>query len=188
MRSKLNIFMSPLHWEAHLGVMPEMTKIPHALVPSAINPNEYSPPLGIDIKPGTVVGVNNLFGFKGKENVLQYAKEHKELSFTFVGGLEKPTELPENCVFVGYKQREELLAIFAAHEYLIHLPCTPQPFERTPVEFLLANQKGKLIINNLVGARSYPWFGKTTVNRDEVIRHCAEAPKTFWREVTACLK
>ena len=187
-RSKLNIFMSPLHWETHLGVIPELSKYPHAIVPSAINPKDHQAPMGVDVKPGTVVGVNNLFGFKGRENVLQYAQEHKELQFTLVGGKEKEVELPENCQYVGYKQREELAAIFATHEYLIHLPGTPQPFERSPIEFLIANPKGKLIINQLVGARSFPWFGKSAINREEIIRHCEEAPKHFWREVNACPK
>lgn len=168
--------------------MPDLSKYPHALVPSAIDPKDHRAPLGVDLKPGTVIGVNNLYGFKGRENVLKYAAEHQELKFTFAGGKEKAVELPENCTYIGYKQREDLSAAFAGHEYLIHLPSTPQPFERTPIEFLIANPKGKLIINQLVGARSYPWFGKTSPNREEIFKHCEEAPKTFWHEVNTCQK
>jgi len=187
LRSKLNMFMSPLHWETHVGVMPELSKVRHAIIPSAIKTEEFlaSPK---DIKLGTVVGVNCLFGFKGRDNIIKYAQEHPELTFTIVGGKEREVELPSNCQYVGFQQREDLLEIFATHEYYIHLPPTPQPFERGPIEYLIANPKGKLIINQLVGARSYLWFGKEHPNRAEIIKHVEDAPKLFWREIHACLK
>lgn len=188
-RSLLNIFMSPLHYQAHCSVMPQLAKHPHALVPSAINPSDFLASPGIDIKPKTVVSVNCLYGFKGRENVLQYAKDHPDLTFTFIGGKEKEVDLPENCKYVGYKLREDIVKLYGEHEYFLHLPEHPQPFERSPVEFILANPKGKLILNSLVGATSYPWFRVgDKINRREIIKQCSEAPKKFWREIRACLK
>jgi len=187
-RSLLNIFMSPLHYQAHLGVMPSLSQHPHALVPSAIDPTDFATDPA-EIKPNTVIGVNILYGFKGRENVLEYAKDHPDLTFTFVGGKEKEVDLPENCKYVGYKLREDLAALYAEHEYLIHLPSTPQPFERTPVEFIQANPKGRLIVNSLVGVASYPWFRTgDKINRREIIKQCSESPKKFWREIRNCLK
>jgi hypothetical protein len=187
LRSKLNMFMSPLHRDVHFGVIPELSKVPYACVPSAIKTNEFDCGKS-KIKPGTAVCVNSLYGFKGRENLLAYAKDHPELSFTMIGGKEGEIELPSNCKYVGYKQREELMELFATHEFYIHLPSTPQPFERAPIEYLIANPEGKLIINQLVGARSYDWFGKEHANREEIMKHVQDAPKLFWREIYSCLK
>jgi hypothetical protein len=183
-QSILNIWMSPLHRAAHLYVMPELTIRPYALVPSALNPDEYAY-RDMDPIPNTVIGVNSLFGFKGSSAVLKYALEHQELSFTFVGGSEiESFSLPANCKFLGLKEKSELLQLYGAHEYLIHLPQNLSPSDRVPVEYLLANPKGKLIINSCIGIFSYPNViinGK--INRQELVRLVSTSPKVFWEAI-----
>lgn len=187
-RSTLNIWMSPLHRDANLFSMPELATRPYALVPSGLNPKDYTHEQTADPEPNTVIGVNSLFGFKGSVNVLKYAEKHPELSFTFAGGSEV-TMLPPNCRYVGFKEREELLKLYAEHEALIHLPSTCMPCDRVIAEFLIANPKGKLITNNCVGILSYPNVvqdGK--VNREEIIRLVSTGPQTFWEKVEEAWK
>jgi len=182
--SVLNIFMSPLHRDAHLSVMPELAEHPYALVPSAINPDDYTPKAEADPNPSTVIGVNCLYSFKGMQNVLRYAQEHKDLSFTFVGGKEGNPKLPENCKYVGVKTRKELVQLYAEHEALIHVPQNPQPCERIVAEFILANPKGRLIVNDLVGILSYPnVIENGKLNREEIVRLVSQSPEKFWFEI-----
>jgi hypothetical protein len=184
--SVLNFFMSPLHREGYLYAMPEIANHPYALVPSAINPSDYQPIKQVNPKPNTVVGVNVLLDFKGKANVIKYAQEHPELSFTFAGGLEGEATLPRNSKYIGPKSQQELVQLYAESECLIHLPSQPSPADRVPVEFLIANPNGKLITNRNVGILSYPNViqdGK--VNRDELSRLVSTAPQTFWNDVEA---
>lgn len=179
--SVLNIFMSPLHFKAWTSVAPELANHPYAFVPSAINPEDYTLKGNVNPKPKTVIGVNCLFGFKGKENVIRYAEEHPELSFTFAGGMEGETVLPPNCQYIGSKTREELVQLYAQHESLIHIPQNPQPCERIIAEFILANPRGRLIVNDLVGILSYPNVIKGgKLNRGEIIRLVSQSPQMFW--------
>jgi len=182
--SILNIFMSPLHRDAHLYVMPELAEHPYALVPSAIDPSDYECNEPIDIKENQVCGVNVLYSFKGKSQVLNYAKENKQLSFVFAGGREGDEALPENCQHVGVKIGKELVRLYAESKYLIHLPMSPSPCDRTPVEFLIANPKGRLITNRLVGILSYPNVIKNNkINRREIIRLVTTSAHEFWKAV-----
>jgi len=182
--SILNIFMSPLHAEANFSVMPELAHRPYAFVPSAINLEDYRSKEEVDPIPNTVIGVNVLHRFKGMANILKYTREHPELSFTFAGGKEGEPELPPNCLYVGLKNREELVKLYASHEALIHLPSTPQPMERVPAEYILANRKGRLIVNSLIGLFSWPNTIKDgKVNREEVVRLMSQSPDMFWEAV-----
>ena len=182
--SVLNFFMSLLHREGYLYAMPEIANHPYALVPSAINPSDYQPIKQVNPKPNTVVGVNVLLDFKGKANVIKYAQEHPELSFTFAGGLEGEATLPRNCKYIGPKSQQELVQLYAESECLIHLPSQPSPADRVPVEFLIANPNGKLVTNRNVGILSYPNViqdGK--VNREELIELVTNSPKVFWGKI-----
>jgi len=182
--SRLIIWMSPLHREAWLGSVPELAEHPYALVPSAINPADYTSKVEADPKPSTVIGVNCLYSFKGMQNVLRYAQEHKDLSFTFVGGKEGNPKLPENCTYVGVKTRKELVQLYTEHEALIHVPQNPQPCERIIAEFILANPKGHLIVNDLVGILTYPNVVRNgKVNKEEIIRLVFQSPERFWSEI-----
>lgn len=183
--SVLNLFMSPLHFKAWASVVPELANHAYAFVPSAINPKEYKPGRVVDQEPNTVIGVNCLLPFKGRDNVIRYAEEHPELRFTFVGAKEGNLKLAvHNCRYVGLKTRQELVQLYASHEYFIHLPNTPQPSERTPAEFILANPEGKLIVNDLVGLLSYPNVIRNgKVNREQIIKLVSTSSERFWNEI-----
>jgi glycosyltransferase involved in cell wall biosynthesis len=178
-KSNLIVWMSPLHREAWLRSIPELADHPYALTPSCLDVEKLSP-TQMNPTPNTVIGVNCLLSFKGKNNVLSYARENPEFQFTFVGQSEvAPSDLPKNTKYVGQVSEEELIGLYAQHEYFIHLPSTCQPSERTCIEAALMGLK--LIVNPLVGITSYPDFYKNgEVNREWLRTFVKDAPKRFW--------
>jgi len=185
--SRLIIWMSPSHREAWLGSIPELADHPYALMPSCLDVEKFRP-RQMDPTPNTVIGINCLLGFKGKNNVLSYAREHLELQFTFVGQADvDPSNLPKNAKYVGQVSEEELIDLYTQHEYFVHLPSTCQPSERTCIEAALMGLK--LIVNPLVGITSYSDFYKNgKVNREWLRAFIKDAPKRFWDEVEGAIK
>jgi len=179
--SSLNVFLSPLHLDAWAFVIPELRGHPRHLHPSPVDTERFRP-TGSRRVPNTVLGVNCLLPFKGAERVLEYAAQHPELSFTFVGARGN-AKLPGNCRFLGYVPNERMPELYSTCEYFVHLPKSPQPCERTAIEAKLCG--AKLIINPLVGAASYDWFRRDV---ETVRKHIRGAPAKFWesieREVT----
>jgi len=194
LNSKLNIFLSPLHFKSTLFVMPELEKIPHAEIISAVNTERFKPikPIeGVRPKEKTVLGINCLYPFKGRDNVLSYINEHPELTFDIVGQKPEDIQLPENVNYLGYIPNEKLPMIMAEHEYLIHLPSTPQPCERIIIEFLLCNPAGKLIVNKeMIGVFSYPWIFKENgkIDREKLREEVKKAPSNFWKNIEEVIK
>jgi len=163
--AELNFFLSTLHRDSIRAIYPEVNGIS---VPSAMNPKPFLEAKGEHRKNTALI--INLYTFKGVENVLAYLKKHSELIPTFHGS----TNHPEIKINSPPVPSEELPSIYARHEYFIHLPKSPQPFERTAAEALFAGCK--LILNEKVGATSWPWWG----NKKEVAGEVAQAPKRFW--------
>lgn len=182
--ARLIIYMSPLHRDAVWAVYPAAEKLPYALVPSAIDPAELRSSNIIPIA-GTVLGVNCLLDFKGRENIIALAESRQDLSFTFIGGTDADAaKLPSNCTVMSNMDRSQLLKFYTQFEYLAHLPVSPQPSERIPIEFALINMKGKLIVNRNVGVLSYPGVhdGKN-LNRSLLRELVTKSPQRFWEAV-----
>jgi len=182
-QSKLIFWLSPLHRQYWLKSCPELEERPHALIPPCVDPEPFekcrSSTVKLSSDDKSALGVNCLLDFKGRENVVKYAREHPEINFTFVGGSDIPPELlPPNCRYVGPKPSSEMPKLYATHTCFIHLPSTPQPGERTVLEAYFSG--AKLILNELVGILSYnlDWS-----DRPSVKRFVLEAPRRFWQEV-----
>ena len=178
-KAKGLIFLSPLHERVYLEQFPQLTEIPRALVPSALNTNLFnSPPEPLK---DTVLTINTLLPFKGRENILRFIREHNEFTFTVVGHDPDDTTLPKNARFCGLLKYKELIKLFATHEYYVELPETPQPFNRTCAEAKLAGCK--VITNSLMGAASYPEFRDKGRFKDLI----DNAPETFWKFIEEVL-
>ncbi|MBU2534475.1 MAG: hypothetical protein KKB37_17180 [Alphaproteobacteria bacterium] len=175
MKAKLMIWLSPLHRKSWLWTCPELEERPYAIVPSPVDPKQFH---DLSNKRKGVISVNSLLSFKGRDNVLKWAKEHPEERIDFIGGNEHPDiPLPSNCQDLGLWSFWTLNELYNKYETLLHLPGTPQPFERTVPEAYLAGCN--IWANRLVGALSYDWFK----SREEVVEHCSNAPKLFWEEI-----
>jgi len=179
-QSKLIVWLSPLHRQYWLRSCPELEDHPYALIPPCVDPWLFEEArANVGRLRNTALGVNCLLSFKGRQNVLEYARRHPEVNFTFVGGRDNPSgPLPPNCRYIGPKPRSEMPKLYATHDYFIHLPSTPQPGERTVLEAYFSG--AKLILNELVGILSYrlDWS-----NRQAVKRLVLEAPAKFWDKV-----
>ena len=182
--SRLNLFMSPLHKDAFLSIMPEIQNRPFDYVPSAINPEDYTCPMKIDPKPNAVIGVSSLYGFKGRDNVVKYAEEHRDLHFTFISGTDGDVLLPPNCEYLGNVPHDVMVMKYAENEYFIHLPSHAQACERTLVEYALANPNGKYIVNRLIGILSYPGVIEgERINKQKLIELVSTSPRKFWEVI-----
>lgn len=178
-QSPLLIWLSPLHRDSWLWSYPELADMPYALIPSAIDTTQF---FNMHMTRKGIICNSGLCLFKGRRRVLEWARGHPETHITFIGGNDLPEEpLPPNCSYIGGFSHLKMNDVFNQFEALLHLPATPQPFERAFVEAYLAGCK--LIANSLVGALSYDWF----TSREEVAKHVAKAPKDFWDSIEKAL-
>ena len=179
LRAKLLIWLSPLHRESWLWSCPELEDRPYAVIPSPVDLKQF---YNMGLPRGGVVSVNSLFPFKGRENVLHWATERPEVNITFAGGNPLPNEpLPPNSQDIGPQPFRLLNEIYNRHKVFLHLPGTPQPFERSLAEAYLAGCD--IIGNKLIGALSYEWFK----SREEVAKHCGNSSRLFWEKVEEVL-
>ena len=180
LNSSLNIFLSPLHYRVYQRGIPELKNIEHYLhVPTV----KMKPIDGVQRIPNSVVGINVLWSFKGVENVLAYATEHPELTFTFYGGTDNPKRLntlPKNCVAMGRVAQEEMAGIYSQAQSFIHLPSHVMAAERTVIEAKLCRVPS-LILNKLVGVVSYPEFKK--LGYDDFAEWVGNSANRFWQKI-----
>lgn len=175
LKAKLLIWLSPLHRESWLWSCPELEQLPYAIVPSPVGSEQFHD-LGGNRKG--VVSVNSLVAFKGMGNVIKWTTEHPKVQIDFIGGSEiSADQLPPNCKYLGPQPFWTLNELYNKYESILHLPGTPQPFERAIAEAYLAGCG--IIGNKLIGALSYDWFK----SRGEVAEHCSNSPRLFWEKI-----
>lgn len=181
LRSKMLIWLSPLHRNSWLWLCPELESIPHHLAPS---PVDFELFYNVGVPRQGVITVESLHSFKGRDQVLKWAREHPEVQVTCVGGNPSPGEsLPPNCKELGGVRSFKMNELYNQHETFLHLPQNPSPFDRTVPEAYLAGCE--VIGNELIGALSYEWFN----SRENVAEHCKKSPREFWErieEVVGC--
>jgi len=178
-KAALNVFLSPLHYRVWHRVIPEVEFTPHHLHPSPIDTDAFRPVPQVPKIANSVLGVNVLLKFKGMNNVLEYAKAHPELTFTFCGGKDSSAVLPSNANYVGEVAYSEMPGMYVQAERMIHLPSGPEPFARAVAEAKLCGTG--VICNQLVGALSYPEYKR--MNRDEYAAWISDSPRRFWAKV-----
>lgn len=178
-KAALHIFLSPLHYQINKEYFADAVE-PHLLVPSPVNPDIFFDQKKPDRK--NTCNLNGLLPFKGKANLLKYAKEHPDVKIRLAGDREKEEELPSNCEFIGPIPDTQLPSFYNTHEYYIELPDTPQPFNRTIAESYLCGCKIKG--NKLIGALSWPWFNE---GRQTVAERLNQSPKDFWNGLESIL-
>jgi len=179
LNSSLNIFLSPLHYSVYQRGIPEIKDVEHYLhVPTV-----KMEPVDVPRMSNSVIGINVLYSFKSKDNVLAYATKHPELTFSFYGGTDDPkisNKLPKNCVAMGHIPQEEMAGIYSQAQSFIHLPSYVMAAERTVIEAKLCGVP-KLILNKLVGVTSYKQF--RNLNRDDFAKWVGNSAGRFWKAV-----
>lgn len=177
LNSSLNIFLSPLHYKVWKRVLPELEDVQHYLHPSPVDVNEFRV-LDVPKVPNSILGVNVLLSFKGKENILKYVQEHSDKTFTFIGGKEGRIKLSSNCYYIGGVPNAEMVGMYNQSECVIHLPNTVDPFCRVVAEAKLCG--AKIIGNKLIGALSYKEFG---YDGGDFAKWVSKSPQRFWKKI-----
>jgi glycosyltransferase involved in cell wall biosynthesis len=177
-KAELNIFLSHLHYEMHKKIFGDAIE-PYVLVPSPVDPGKF---YDMDKeRTKDIITVNGHLPFKGRDNLIKFAKENPDRKITVVGA-QPDVQLPPNCEYVGFVPNNSLNNILNDYQYYIELPTTPQPFNRSACEAFLAGCK--LITNNLLGFTSWRWK-----SRGEVVKNIGEnASKKFWEAIMEVMK
>lgn len=171
--SALIIWLSPLHRESWLFTYPELKEHKHTIIPSAINVDLF---YNLEQERHGVLAINAGLKFKGVSRFREWAEEHRDVNIDLVGSIDEL--LPNNVHSINFVPPLKMNGLYNKYQKFIHLPTTPQPFERTVAEAYLAGCE--IIGNRNIGALSFPWFTDR-----EMVRICLQTVnKQFWD----CLK
>jgi glycosyltransferase involved in cell wall biosynthesis len=181
--SKLNIFLSPLHYEMHTILIPEIADHPHLEIPSPIDINLFYPRQSVKRQPNTILWLGPFTRYKGIHLAIAFSQIKKEYAYTFMGsdvdeledGWGAKLQVLGHKVFPGLPN-EDLPGVYSQFEYFLELPAGPMPFERVAAEARCCGCK--IITNELLGAASYDWFRHGTV--EDVRLHVSRSSKDFW--------
>jgi len=167
-KAKLNIFLSPLHYDMYKFVFGD---IKHSVIPSPVDPREFHN-LGYERKKD-IVTVNGHLKFKGGKNLEKFITENPGRRVDIIG---ENIDIPPSARYIGKVKNSALNEVLNEYKYYIELPDTPQPFNRTMAEASLAGCE--LITNGLSGFASFNW------KKEEVKSNLGEnSSKKFWDEV-----
>jgi len=119
--SKLNIFLSPLHKRAYEYVLGKLKGI---CIPSPIDTSLFYD-MKLPREKNSVICINP-FSFKGVDNLVTFAEEHKQYKYYWAGNSDVEGKLI-NFKKLGYIPYQELNRILNRCEYWIEQPSTPQP-------------------------------------------------------------
>lgn len=181
LQARLLIWLSPLHRQATLIALPELENKEFALIPSAINPDDFLSENKERLD--AYLSVNSLMGFKGRDNLLKFVAANPDKQFHFITSGVTQDELPGNACLLPPLTYDQMPQLYANYKYYIELPETPQPFNRTVVEAKLAGCK--VITNKLMGAASWPWFQERPEYIAEMLRRASD---NFWSAVERSVK
>lgn len=178
--SKLTIFQSPKHYEAHynfygeaLGkylIMPPTVAIDNLNV-SAIKNAESIPFFG------------DLNYLKGGDAYVDYAEANPGLQFHVYGNNRLRRELPENISFYDTITNSEVLAILGKTKQFICKPIWPEPSGRLAAEAFLSGCE--MLTNDRVGTFSFDFYPE---DKDQAILEMKQAPENFWSEIKTILE
>lgn len=179
--TKLHIWLSPLHREGYLYAFPELEKFRKVCIPSCLDTSLFKQVEGVVRQKNTVIGINCLEPFKSRYGVYNWAIKNEGFKFTFVGNAPE-INIP-NATYLPYVPNEELPKLLSQHEFLIHLPDRIEPFGRIIAEARLC--ACKLIVNDNVGAMSYPFMKGNLVDMKNTLD---KAGLAFWEEIEKAFK
>ena len=178
----LRIWLSQLHKDAWAHAMPELMELPFLINASTVDCTEFYD-LGAE-RSGTLA-VDSGMPFKGRDLVLEWAREHPDEQLTVVGPVENPDDpkIPANITIIKTQQYSRMNEIFNQHTTFLHIPENPMPFDRTIVEALLAGCK--VVTNENVGAMSWPEIARG--DREAITALMEGANGEFWDAVEGAI-
>lgn len=177
-RSRLNVFLSPFHFDCYKWMMPSIEGHPTHLSPPPANEHLFRP-----AKEGweecTAATINGGLQFKGLYPNLGWATDHPDVKFFFLGAIRENVNLPPNARHVGPLEQSKLAEILGHAETYVELADTCQPYNQTAIQGLLSCRR--VVTNGLVGAASYEWFRRG--DREQARAELRLAMPKLWERI-----
>ncbi|MCK7590249.1 hypothetical protein M0G43_06670 [Subsaxibacter sp. CAU 1640] len=173
--SKLNIFQSPRHYEAHYEFYGEAVS-KHLIMPPTVSIED------LRISETKIENVIPFFGdlnyLKGGHAYLEYAESHPDLSFPVYGRNLLRQEVPKNVSFHDAIPNGTVLEILGKTKTLICQPVWPEPSGRLAAEAFLSGCE--IIGNDRIGTFSFDFYPN---DKPKAITEMKQALSNFWNEV-----
>lgn len=177
--SKLNIFQSPKHYEAHFDFYGEAVAH-HLIMPPTVQIEHLKP--STQKQDHTIPFFGDLNYLKGGNTYVDFAREHPELKFTVYGENRLRREIPKNITFHSPVANTEVLEILGKTKYFICQPIWPEPSGRLAAEAFLSGCE--MITNDRIGTFSFEFYPH---DKKQAIKEIKQAPENFWNAVTEIL-
>lgn len=183
--SLLNLFLSPLHRSLYFEVMPELENHPSELICPPVDTSLFKPQQGVPRRENHAIYAGVIADYKGIREIIEYGKQHRELTIDFVGPVGHPllhgSELAQQIVANGFKHLppvayNQMPQLLSSYQYAIELPPFTMPCERFILEAYLCGCQ--ILANQNVGFLS--WKFK---NRKEAKRETEKSTEKFWKSV-----
>ncbi len=174
-RSRLNVFISPIHLENHA----EALGCEGIVLPLAIDTERYRPVAGVQ-RIGRTALVSNVRNFKRWQTLQDYINAHPEIQFAVIG-TDRVVSGP-NVRLLAPVPPEEMPRLYSAHEFLVHLLDGWGAGERVVFEAALCGCK--VVANEKVGHMSW---GRPLEDANGLRDWLSQAPFEFWKEVEKLL-
>ena len=171
-RSKLNVFLSPMHKSNHANSL----YCDGICLPLAINVDDFYPVERITRKENTAL-VCNVRNFKSWTKLQNYINSHPEIEFTILTNTSCYVQGP-NVQYRRMVRYEEMPAVYSEFQYLVHLLDGWGAGERVIFEGALCGCE--VISDDRAGHMSW---GKDLKNTEELREWLKQAPYDFWKEI-----
>ena len=175
-KSRLNIFLSPLHEEFTRNKYPNLTN--EIVIPPSIDKEIFFDVEGSKRKDSSYVYVGNVYAGKGIAEMLDKF-EKLRIKIDFYGQMwdERLKErIEKNHNYFGNLPYEKMGDVFRKYKYFLRYTLLKESFGRTTVEAKACGCK-VLSQGRFIGADSFD------CSDDELIKKCYESPKVFWDKV-----
>ena len=177
--SKLNIFQSPKHYNAHYDFYGEAVA-KHLIMPPTVQIKHLKP--STFKQDHTIPFFGDLNYLKGGNAYIDYALEHPKQKFTVYGTNRLRREMPENISFHNPVANTEVLEILGKTKQFICQPVWPEPSGRLAAEAFLSGCE--MITNDRIGTFSFDFYPH---NKEQAIKEIKQAPENFWNSISKLL-
>lgn len=180
-RSKLNVFISPLHYKLRQEQFKSFLE-PSTVLLLAIDPSIYKP-LDVEREPNTAVVLSNNIKALGGLGILQYALNNPEIKISIYTQYPESAEELRKATNVEIKnavEPEKIPEVLSRTEKLLHLSEHFKANDRVVFEAILCGAEP--IISATIGAGS--WTSEFDILNVKLLKKVLRrAPRIFWREV-----
>ena len=174
-RSKLNVFLSPMHRDNHVKGL----DCDGICLPLAIDTKRFYPVHDVSRETNFAL-VCNVRHFKTWANLQKYITDHPEMRFRIMA--DQPMVAGDNVKFMRLVPYVDMARLYSEHDVLVHLLDGLGAGERVIFEAALCGCR--IVANDGVGHMSWE---KDLIDLEGLRAWLDAAPYQFWQEVEAVI-